>query len=316
MKPVALSQHDPGGVVRPPRLSIIVPCYNSETTIGVTVESVLRSDFRDFELIVVDDCSTDRSAEIAARLGAKVLKLENNLGAANARNAGARQAAGEIVVFVDADVALPKEALGRISDDLVNDGISCVQAIYSRHCPIENFPSQYQNLYQFYNFDQIRATHIQIASTYCFAVRRRDFIELNVRQRTAEDGEWGYRLFRQGKPIFLDKGVQVEHHQRFTLGKVLKRSYRISADKAASVKRYREQAATSLGKTHHSWQKVAAILCSPIPPLFWLLNLRFFRFVLREKGGAFLVKTVVFHEANYLASLFGLVQGTLRSDQR
>jgi len=301
-----------GGTKKTPRLSIVIPCFNSGKTVGKTIESALCSSFRDFELIMADDGSTDNSAEIAERLGATVLRLKENKGASNARNAGARQARGEIIVFLDADVALPKGALGRISADLEDEGISCVQAIYSKNCPVGNFASQYQNLYQFYNFNQIKAKHIQIASTYCFAVRKKDFIEFNAGQKTAEDGEWGYRLFRQNKAILLDKSISVQHLQKFTMKKILLRSFRISADKAKSVKGYREQAATDLGKTHHGKKKVAAILCSPVPPLFWILNAGFFWFVLREKGSLFLLKTIVFHEINYLAFLAGLIAGTLR----
>ena len=307
---------DPIDPVRPPRISVVIPCYNSESTLPATISSCIGSGHRALELIVVDDMSTDRSAEIAERLGAKVLRLSQNAGAANARNVGAQQASGDILVFVDADVALAGDAISRIEADLMDGNISCVQALYSRHCPIENFASQYQNFYQFYNFDKIKARYIEIASTYCFAIRRKDFVPFNVDHRTAEDGEWGNRLFRQGKRILLDKKLTVEHLQQFTLRKILRRSFRISADKAWSVKHYRAQVATDLGKTHHSRMKIAAILLSPIPPLFWLLSGDFFYFIFKQKGAVFLLKTMAFHEVNYLASLTGLMAGTLRGESR
>jgi len=87
-----------------PRVSVIIAAYNAAATIAATVESVLAQTFRDFEIIAVDDGSTDRTREILAGFGDRVRLIEQrNNGPAAARNAGARVSSGEYLAFLDAD---------------------------------------------------------------------------------------------------------------------------------------------------------------------------------------------------------------------
>lgn len=91
-----------------PLLSVIMPVYNSEEYLETAVNSVLSQTFSDLELICVDDCSGDNSLEILNRISErdsrlKVISLEKNGGAGNARNTGMREAAAEYITFVDAD---------------------------------------------------------------------------------------------------------------------------------------------------------------------------------------------------------------------
>ncbi len=86
-------------------LSFIIPAHNEESHVGECVAAVFaaaKATGEPFEVIVVDNASTDRTAEIAANHGATVLKVAHRQIAA-ARNAGARTALGEMLFFVDAD---------------------------------------------------------------------------------------------------------------------------------------------------------------------------------------------------------------------
>lgn len=90
-----------------PRVSVVMPAYNAEGTIGAAVASVLWQTYRDFELIVVDDGSTDKTPEIASvQDGAVKLVRQENLGVAAARNRGIAEAGGELIAFCDSDDVL------------------------------------------------------------------------------------------------------------------------------------------------------------------------------------------------------------------
>lgn len=87
-----------------PRVDVIIPVYNSAATVAESVESALGQTFTDFDVIAVDDGSTDTSAEVLSRYGARIRVLaQPNRGLSAARNAGVRLGTAEYVAFLDAD---------------------------------------------------------------------------------------------------------------------------------------------------------------------------------------------------------------------
>ncbi len=92
-----------------PRVSVIIPTHNRAHVLGEAIESVLAQTYRDFKLIVVDDASTDGTAEVLARYtgeyGEKIraLRRQENGGAGVARNDGLRASRGEYIAFLDSD---------------------------------------------------------------------------------------------------------------------------------------------------------------------------------------------------------------------
>lgn len=85
------------------RLTCLIPAFNAEPFIAEALGSVLAQRRQVDEILVVDDGSTDRTAEIAERWGARVVRLPGNRGAGAARNRGAELARGEVLLWLDAD---------------------------------------------------------------------------------------------------------------------------------------------------------------------------------------------------------------------
>lgn len=87
-----------------PVVSVIIPTYNRAHCVGEAIESVLNQTFRDFEVIVVDDGSTDNTQEVLSRYSGSIRVIrQENLGVSAARNAGILSAKGEWVAFLDSD---------------------------------------------------------------------------------------------------------------------------------------------------------------------------------------------------------------------
>jgi glycosyltransferase involved in cell wall biosynthesis len=86
-----------------PLVSVLVGAYNAERYLGEALRSVLAQSYRPLELIVVDDGSTDRTAEVAQRHGSVLYAYQENAGNGAARNRAVELASGELFAFLDAD---------------------------------------------------------------------------------------------------------------------------------------------------------------------------------------------------------------------
>ncbi len=93
-----------------PRVSVVIPTYNAEKTIGPLLDSLQNLDYPDYEVIVVNDGSRDGTKAIVARYPVRLID-QPNMGASAARDAGLRAATGDIIAYVDSDVAVTPDWL-------------------------------------------------------------------------------------------------------------------------------------------------------------------------------------------------------------
>jgi glycosyltransferase involved in cell wall biosynthesis len=112
-----------------PLVSVVVPVYNAEEFVAAAIKSLLAQTSPSFEVIVVDDGSTDRSAEIAGSFPEVETLRQSNAGPAAARNAGISRARGDFVAFHDADDLVPPTKLDvQVGYLLEHPGVDCVLA--------------------------------------------------------------------------------------------------------------------------------------------------------------------------------------------
>ncbi len=211
---------------KPPLISIIVPVYNGEKFLAVCLDALKSTSYQQYEVIVVDDCSTDDSARISREKGAVVLKMPRQSGPAGARNFGAHEANGEILLFVDADVVVKFDTVERVSGDFVDPQIAAVFGSYDDEPAETNFISQYKNLFHHFVHQQ-GSTEAVTFWAGCGAVRRDVFLAVDgfnaewYPRPAIEDIELGYRLRAKGYRILLDKELQAKHLKRWTLRSML-----------------------------------------------------------------------------------------------
>lgn len=206
-----------------PRLTVIVPVYNGEMHIARCLEGLRLSEYSRFEVVVVDDCSTDDTELIVERYPVRRVRTPRTLGPAGARNMGIGYAEASIVVFVDADVVLPSNALGIIATEFDRDPqMAAMFGSYDEEPASDGFCSQYKNLMHSYVHQKsnVRATTFWAG---CGAVRKEIFVRVGgfdfsrYRRPSIEDIELGYRLVRSGHHIQLNKQLQVKHLKKWTI---------------------------------------------------------------------------------------------------
>ncbi|MGR8980713.1 MAG: glycosyltransferase [Gammaproteobacteria bacterium] len=205
------------------KLSVIVPAYNSEQTLADCLDALVRAGMgvRVKEICVVDDASKDNTAAIASRYNVNLIQTQANLGPSAARNTGAANASGDILVFVDADVAVAEDALKRISAFFNKTHGDALIGSYDDKPKAQNLTSQYRNLlHHFVHQNAPRfTTHFW---TGLGAIRKSVFDSLGgfdeeAFGRCLEDIELGYRVRAKGHSIALDKGLQGTHLKHWTL---------------------------------------------------------------------------------------------------
>jgi GT2 family glycosyltransferase len=313
---------------RRPSLSVVVPVRNGGRDFEHCLRRLRDSFQTDFELIVVDDGSTDDSAALARRAGATVVRNATPQGPAAARNLGARTAKGPLIFFLDADVAVHPRTLGlalaRFSAD---PRLSALFGSYDDTPAAPGLVSQYRNLLHHFVHqqgtfqDDIRAAHT--FWTGCGTIRRDVFLAFGgfdprLYPRPAiEDIELGYRLTRAGHRIVLARNVLAKHLKRWTLAEMvrtdifrrgvpwtilIKRSGTIETD--LNVRADQKACVVLTGGT-----LIAALACLITPwsgiiaiaalAAIVALNREFFAFLAARKGLAFACAALPLHLLYY-----------------
>jgi len=185
------------------KFSVVIPAYNEEKYIYETLRALRNQTFQDFEVIVKDGDSKDRTTETAQKFADKVVRAPDQ-SAADARNQGARYAKGDTLVFIDADTFLPIEALERFNkllgkEDVV--GVSC------RKIPL-NRGFLDRLLYEFVNFSTYVSCKLKLGGAHgnCMLIRRPVFEQIggfNPDIIVAEEQDLVRRALRFGHYMFL-----------------------------------------------------------------------------------------------------------------
>lgn len=315
-------------------ITVIVPVLNGASTLGACLESLRRGKLKPAECIIVDDHSTDSSADIAAALGAVTVRVNSQAGPGAARNLGASRSSGDLLVFVDSDVCVHRDTLSRIRARFEADPeLDALIGCYDDDPVSPTFVSQYKNLLNHYVHQHGHAKATTFWSA-CGAIRRDVFraeggFDEAYRRPMVEDIQFGYRLRRSGHRIALDGTVQVKHLKRWTLGKLLRCDIFDRALPWTRLILEYGQLPNDLNLAVS--QRISALLAwissgCAVAALWWpallapaflaaagnvFLNRKFFRFLASRRGWPFAAGALPLHFLYYLYSSFAFATGAV-----
>jgi glycosyltransferase involved in cell wall biosynthesis len=208
--------------------SVIIPVYNSTASLQECLSAVARSNYHRFEVMVVDDGSTEPVEPLVRRFGFKYLRIDGPGGPARARNRGAVWASGSHLVFIDADVCVHPDALERFAAAFTADlQVDAVIGSYDDSPSEPNFLSQYKNLFHHY-VHQSCDGQIHTFWSGCGAINREVFLtfggfdERRYQRPAIEDIELGTWMSAAGRRIILDRRIKGKHLKRWTFVSLLK----------------------------------------------------------------------------------------------
>lgn len=200
-----------------PSVSVIIPAYNASRTLTACLTSVQKAEYDGtVEIIVVDDRSTDDTADIATQFGCRLIRRKANSGPALARNAGANAAGGEILIFVDADTEMRPDTIRAAVRALSEEGVGAVTGTYEPE-PINMgfFPAYYAYL-KYHAFTAGAVDRIVAFGGQCGAIYKRLYDEVGGYRAIAwgvdiENEELGLRINRRSM-IRLSREFRVRHN--------------------------------------------------------------------------------------------------------
>jgi glycosyltransferase involved in cell wall biosynthesis len=330
-----------------PLVSVIVPVKNGSKTLNACLSSIKRSYYKNVEIILVDDHSSDNTIEIARRFNCRVIEVHNGNGANNARNIGALSASGDVFVFMDADIVIGRETMLGIIETLEEKYIDAVVGIYTAKHRHESFVSQYKNLWVRYSYIKSPPAIDWLFGSIS-GIKREAFEKLGgfnvelLAKHGHDDIELGKRFARADLNIVLNMDVEVEHLKQYNLISFVKNEFHRSMGFARLAVQFRE--------TTDSFRKgfvnvypefvlstlfslflallVIAVILSILPSIYLtiaagiylLLNVRFLNYLEQVRGLFAMIVMVPFlfldHFVCFIGSVIGTLQGLFKSRKK
>ncbi|NLN66442.1 MAG: glycosyltransferase family 2 protein [Clostridiaceae bacterium] len=311
-------------------VSIIIPNYNSQKTIKYCLDAIYKQDYENYEVIVVDDCSTDKSVEIIKTYPCKLVSTPKNLKVAAARNLGVKYSKGKILFFVDSDVQLHPDAVSNLVKEFEKDPrIGCVCGMYEKVPLIrDSIFEEYRTLQN--HFWQKSSEGFVTPGNFALGAIKADVFRkigpFNTKRTQSEEVEYGHRLNQEYKLLYTSSVMGVHDHDD-KLSVILKKLFERARQRIPLyMKRKKFMKGFETGSRAFgilfAFLSIPTMLLFVVDPVFLLLaailfigflltDLGQYLFVLREKGVFF---TLFFIFTHYIVSVntgLGLVKGMI-----
>ena len=303
-------------------IRIVIPAHRAANTLPICIEAILRCGFKG-EIVVVDDGENGDIYELLSSYPVQILKAEGSIGAAQARNRGASGFAGDILVFVDADVEIEKNTLTSLTAPIRQGLCEATVGNYSCNTSGMNFAQKYKQLYVSFIYSR-RVGYIRNEFWTALGAMRADlFNELGgfrSRFEPGEDTELGHRLTKKGGRIVALPKACGKHWKPYTYRSMfvndLRKGIRITSlyfETGESLSTYRHSSLRDIlsvalaycivASFLVSWEAPFSIAVLPCAFVIYLYTRKDLLIVYKNLGLFFLIK------AAFSAFLLDLIRG-------
>lgn len=335
-----LASHVTNPVCKPehssPAISVVIPSAGAPDVFEECLSSLVNGDYAPHEIILVDDAMDSAAHEIARRYSVRIIENRGK-GVSAARNAGAKSATGEIIVFTDTDVIFPADGINRIASLMTHemDADGCI-GIQSGRLRFSNFASRYKNHWM--RFTYLRLSNpVHLFYTSCAAIRRSIFLKTPgfdelYRLPSVEDTAFGDELGRIGASIHIVSDLQIEHVKHYTCFKVLRTDfYRSSALIRYVLRNMLKQRSNCIRKTSVpkrfmlacalmgcTWLSIVSamkngpaglIIGALCLTILLILNMAWLMHLKKEENWLFVIRSIAFLPVDLTVVIAGMISG-------
>ncbi|OGD54664.1 hypothetical protein A3J78_00330 [Candidatus Beckwithbacteria bacterium RBG_13_35_6] len=297
-----------------PHLSIIIPAYNSAATLPALLRSIINSQLKNIETIIVDDGSTDKTKEIIKKFPQIRYFSINHQGPGGARNFGARKAKSDILVFFDSDVVLYADTLRIILKAFTDKKTIAITGIWDKDQKNTDFFPRYKALrdWCYWFFEDAGKQYAHVFSPRVAAIRKKVFLEFGgfddsqSHVNALEEFGFTYRLTGKYKIKFLPN-LRV-HHEFGSFKSMAVRFFKRSFSYAKVFLKYKRFNRNGYTPNEGLAGLVMVLALFSFSLSFWFSHLlyaalllltvhlylerKFFAFALKEEGFIFTFKSV------------------------
>ncbi|MBL7196622.1 MAG: glycosyltransferase [Candidatus Omnitrophica bacterium] len=233
-----------------PFVSIIVPVYNAEKTIRKCIESLLNIDYMQYDILIIDDESTDKTKEILSEYKNRIHIIESqHSGPSRCRNIAAKDAKGDFIAFTDSDCIVDKDWITELLKGFVNQKVASVGG--SQYSPEDEtyFGNRVQDFFDITGFlggyikNKKREDIVEVQhNPSCNAIYRREvFLEIgsfDEKLWPCEDVDLDYRLKKKGFVFMYNPKAIVYHYRPQSFKQLSEMMYRYGVVQGILTRKY------------------------------------------------------------------------------
>jgi glycosyltransferase involved in cell wall biosynthesis len=198
-------------------VSVVIPVYNDKANLKKCLQSLFDTDSEDFEVLVVDDNSSDNPESITTYDACRIIRLEQNMGPAYARNVGVEQARGGIILFTDSDCVVMRNWVRNLSRELIRSHTQSrdVVAVCGR---LDSGSGFFEKCHAYAGYAFVQGGQrrfMEFLNTSCVGLYKEAFWNVegfSKDMRLCEDRDLAHKLIGRGYRIVFEPSVSIFHN--------------------------------------------------------------------------------------------------------
>lgn len=311
-------------------ISVVIPVRNDLEKLRKCIDHIEASTKKPTEILIIDDASDPDLKNGLTGRDVSIIRLNKQCGPACARNVGAKAAKGDIIVFLDSDVFIQKDAFEKISFEFEDRGEEAVVGIFDDYRYYKSFWGDYKNLWMKYSYERI-PERAALFYTSLAAIKKDVFIntggfDVNYGRPSTEDTAYGNVLWNNGIRPLINPKIKAVHNKEYSLYGILRTDFFRASDLLKMKLRKNMGKFQEGNRTSVPFYFILSVFSTLVAFLLFfatgqylilisllllsiLLNINFLMWLFNKRGFIFALKSAAFIPVDHVAVLAGMASG-------